>query len=172
MHLWDFKRAGIQIWDFWKPKMSDTGEHNESYLIPNSVLARFLESFTCLLRKWKWPLKLHYKRSLGSWAAQLCSGVRGDSTYHEDLAMDRLLVSMFVLLVISISVWTNHLYLFVQNLVAKYMVSRQVLPFDCFHLGPRGAGSTRAHWQPSKYAEHCSASRSSLDLVGRCNGRR
>ena len=94
LHLWDFKRAGIQIWDFWKPKMSDTGEHNESYLIQNSVLARFLESFTCLLRKWKCPLKLHYKRSLGSWAAQLCSGVRGDSSYHhEDLAMDRLLVS-------------------------------------------------------------------------------
>ena len=37
MHLWDFKRAGIQIWDFWMPKMSDTGKHNESYLIPNSV---------------------------------------------------------------------------------------------------------------------------------------
>ena len=25
MHLCDFKRAGIQIWDFWMLKMSDSG---------------------------------------------------------------------------------------------------------------------------------------------------
>ena len=37
MHLWGFRRAGIQIWDFWMLKMSDTGNHNESSPIPNSV---------------------------------------------------------------------------------------------------------------------------------------
>ena len=37
MHLWDFKRAGIQIWDFWMFKMSDIGYHSESYTIPSSV---------------------------------------------------------------------------------------------------------------------------------------
>ena len=36
MHLWDFKRAGIQIWDFWMLKMSDIGNHSESYTIPSS----------------------------------------------------------------------------------------------------------------------------------------
>ena len=30
MHLWDFKGAGIQIWDFWMLKMSDIGNHSES----------------------------------------------------------------------------------------------------------------------------------------------
>ena len=102
------------------------------------VLARFWECFTCLLRKWKWLLKLHYKRSLGTWAAQLCSGVRGDSTYHEDLAMDRLLVSMFVLIVISLSVWTNPTICLFRTLFLKYMVSRQVFPCDCYHSGATG----------------------------------
>ena len=37
MHLWSFRRAGIQIWDFWMLKMSDTGNHNESSPIPNSA---------------------------------------------------------------------------------------------------------------------------------------
>ena len=37
MHLWGFRRAGIQIWDFWMLKMSDTGNHNESSPIPNSA---------------------------------------------------------------------------------------------------------------------------------------
>ena len=37
MHLWDFKRAGIQIWDFWMFKMSDIGYHSESYTIPSTV---------------------------------------------------------------------------------------------------------------------------------------
>ena len=37
MHLRDFKRAGIHIWDFWMVKMSDTDNHNESYPIPSSV---------------------------------------------------------------------------------------------------------------------------------------
>ena len=37
MHLWGFRRAGIQIWDLWMLKMSDTGNHNESSPIPNSV---------------------------------------------------------------------------------------------------------------------------------------
>ena len=37
MHLWDFKIDGIQIWNLWMPKMSDTAKHNESYLILNSV---------------------------------------------------------------------------------------------------------------------------------------
>ena len=37
MHLWGFRRAGIQIWDFWMLKMSDTGNHNETSPIPNSV---------------------------------------------------------------------------------------------------------------------------------------
>ena len=37
MHSWGFRRAGIQIWDFWMLKMSDTGNHNESSPIPNSV---------------------------------------------------------------------------------------------------------------------------------------
>ena len=36
MHLWDFERAGIQIWDFWMLKMSDIGNHSESYTIPSS----------------------------------------------------------------------------------------------------------------------------------------
>ena len=30
MHLWDFKRAGMQIWDLCMLKMSDTGNHSES----------------------------------------------------------------------------------------------------------------------------------------------
>ena len=38
MHLWDFKRAGIQIWDFWMLKMSDIGPHSESYTIPKVQL--------------------------------------------------------------------------------------------------------------------------------------
>ena len=37
MHLWDFKRAGIQVWDFWMFKMSDIGYHSESCTIPSSV---------------------------------------------------------------------------------------------------------------------------------------
>ena len=31
MHLWDLKRAGIHIWDFWMFTMSETGNHSESY---------------------------------------------------------------------------------------------------------------------------------------------
>ena len=31
MHLWDFKRACIHIWEFWMFTMSDTGNHSESY---------------------------------------------------------------------------------------------------------------------------------------------
>ena len=37
MHLWDYKSAGIQIWDFWMFKMSDIGNHSESYTISSSV---------------------------------------------------------------------------------------------------------------------------------------
>ena len=37
MHLWDFKRAGIQKWDFRIFEMSDIGYHSESYTIPSSV---------------------------------------------------------------------------------------------------------------------------------------
>ena len=37
MDLWDFKGAGIQIWDFWMLKMSDTVNHSKSYPIPSSV---------------------------------------------------------------------------------------------------------------------------------------
>ena len=37
MHLLGFRRAGIQIWDFWMLKVSDTGNHNESSPIPISA---------------------------------------------------------------------------------------------------------------------------------------
>ena len=36
MHLWDFQKAGIQIWDFWMPKMSDISNHSEYYTILSS----------------------------------------------------------------------------------------------------------------------------------------
>ena len=43
MHLWDFKRAGMQIWDLCMHKMSDTGNHSESYPIPSSYETISLE---------------------------------------------------------------------------------------------------------------------------------
>ena len=43
MHLWDFKRAGMQIWDLCMLKMSDTGNHSESYPIPSSYETISLE---------------------------------------------------------------------------------------------------------------------------------
>ena len=43
MHLWDFKRAGMQIWDLGMLKMSDTSNHSESYPIPSSYETISLE---------------------------------------------------------------------------------------------------------------------------------
>ena len=69
--------------------------------------------------------------------------------------MDRLLVSDCLSLMLA-----DYVYQYEQTLLyvcsepcSKYMVLRQVFPYDCFHLGPWGARSTRAPWQPSKNAK-------------------
>ena len=62
--------------------------------------------------------------------------------------MDGLLVSMLVLLFISLFVWTNHLILFVQNLVRITWCQDKSFLVIASTLGPQGARSTRVHWQP------------------------
>ena len=64
------------------------------------------------------------------------------------LVMDGLLVSMLVLLFISLFVWTNHLILFVQNLVRITWCQDKTFLVIASTLGPQGARSTREHWQP------------------------
>ena len=64
--------------------------------------------------------------------------------------MDRLLVSDCLSLMLA-----DYVYQYEQTLLyvcsepcSKYMVLRQVFPYDCFHLGPWGARSTRACGEP------------------------
>ena len=117
------------------------------------VLARNLENFHLSWESESDSLKLHYKRSLGTWAAQLCSGVRGDSTYTtKTWLMDRLLVSDCLSLMLA-----DYAYQYEQTLL--FVCSEPcceihgVKTSSSLWLLPRGARSTRAHWQPSKYAK-------------------
>ena len=44
MHLWVFKRAGKQLWDFLMLKMSETGILSESYPIPSLITRKLVAS--------------------------------------------------------------------------------------------------------------------------------
>ena len=121
------------------------------------VLARNFESFHLSWESESNSLKLHYKRSLGAWAAQLCSGVRGDSTYHEDLAYGQ----------------TFGEWLFVSNASRLCCQYEQTLSFVCSEpcswntwcqdksfpviasiWGHGGPGHQRFNWQLLQNAKH------------------
>ena len=120
------------------------------------LFVRFLREFTCTFRKWKLSYKLHYKRVLGPWESQLCSGVRGDSTLKTWL-MDRLLVSVLfhhASLFVICPEQMSYICLF-RTLCEIYMVTKQVLPWVKLLGGPGGRvslGTSAAHFQ---YAEQC-----------------
>ena len=52
MHLCDFKRAGIQIWDFWMFKMPDTSLVTIANPIPSQVQLRQLFHFISFFHFW------------------------------------------------------------------------------------------------------------------------
>ena len=120
------------------------------------MLARNFESFHLYWESESDSLILHYERSLGTWAAQLCSGVRGDSTFiTKTWLMDRLLVSDCLSLMLSdylISMNKPYICLF-RTLLRNTWCQDKSFSVIASTLGLQGAGSTRAPWRPLQNAK-------------------
>ena len=107
--------------------------------------------FTCPIRKWKLSSELHYKRALGPWASQLCSGVRGDSTlfWTPGLWTDFWWVCFSIKLAYLLFVLNKCLIFVCSEPCAKYTWSQnKSFPGSSF-LADQGAGSAWAHRQPT-----------------------
>ena len=152
MHLWDFQRAGMQIWEFWMLKMSDSSNNSESYSSDqdNKVETCLLKQSISLLSRpttiWteNWPGRLEPKLNLCLLAGFLLL----ETAFHITISSWKFFISDF-----------THRYMFVYSV--KHLQYLQLYQWRCRCLGGR-----RFHWGTHRGREArwecCSLGRSQL----------